>query len=508
MIFDALMRYPSDAPPWVIDHTPIAVEVDGHELAAHHVADRTARIASVLRAGGVAPGDRCVVWLESPTDITVCYIALTAIDAVPILVHPGLPASTVAAMVEDVRGVSAIVTADDRIAAATDALSGIEVVDWRDIAAVAPGHPRLTRPPQVGTEAPYIVVHTSGTTSVPKLLECSGRSVEASATVQARMHRFARLKGYLAVQVSPVHGRTVVGVYAALKRRAPVMFLQHDAPDRVRELLTTYRPEFLETHPNTFRAWQHLAQEGVFSSIRFFGSGFDTIHPDTVQAVLSGSRRRFPFYVDVYGMNEAGPVSIKIYFRKRRRGPSALAGVGRHDVGVQFPVCRVRILDELGRRVRPGEAGRIVVKTAGVHSGYINRPDMVSRDYPRGRWWDTGDWGRKARFGTLTLVDRGVDMVTLGSSAIAMEDALLARFPELLELVILEHDGELVPIGSLRPGCLVDDERWAAATQDLPHVGRLRVIPDVEIPRTATGKVRRLELRSRLDDLPAPQGVS
>jgi len=497
VIFDKLLALPSHATPWIVDHQPIIVAAHDDRIPARDVADATARTATVLRNRGVAPGARCIVWLESPTDIVVAYTAIAALDAVPILISPTLSGPTLAAMVAEVAGITTFIATGERSAEGRTLLPGLTHVDWREVAAELPAAARFTRGPETRSAAPYVVVHTSGTTGVPKLVECSSESIWFNASVQAVIHWASRMRGHIAFALSPVHGRTIVGVLAVLMRRAPLMLIQHDDPDSVDRFLKRHRPTYLETHPNTFRAWQHLAPGGAFRSVRYFGAGFDVIHPDTVQALLKGSAHRLAAFFEVYGQNESGPVAFRATVkgapRLRRRSLPKLTG--GHPVGPRFPFCRVRILDESGGRVPAGRPGRIVVRTPGTFSGYINRPDLASRNYPKGRWWDTGDWGSLSRLGLLTLIDREVDKVSAAASAIAVEDILLEQFPEVLELVLIEVDGVTLPVLSVRPGTQLRREEFKRAAAAIAPLAEPVLIPDHEFPRTVTGKIKRQQLK-------------
>jgi acyl-coenzyme A synthetase/AMP-(fatty) acid ligase len=499
MIFDKLLAQPPDSPPWIVDHEPIIVPARDEKIPPGAVADAAARTATVLRAKGVGEGTRCVVWLESPTDIIVAYAAITALDAVPILISETLAGPTLKAMVAGVPGVTTVIATDERLAEAGTLFPDIAHLDWRGVATELPDSAPFSRPKEVPTHGAYVVVHTSGTTGVPKLVECSSKSIRFNASVQAVIHWLGRLRGHMAFAISPVHGRTVVGILMALMRRAPLMLLADHSPENVERMLKRHKPEYLETHPNTFRAWQQLAPGGAFRSVRFFGAGFDVIHPDTVRALLSGSAHPFAVVVEVYGQNESGPVAIRCHVkgmpRMFGRRKARLSG---HGVGPRFFFCRVRILDDDGNPVPAGTPGRIVVRTPGTFSGYINKPELASRNYPRGRWWDTGDWGTKSRLGFLTLVDRQVDRVAAAPSAIAIENVLLDQFPELLELVVVDVDGTALPVMSLRPGATFRRAAWDEAARKVGRQAEPVLIPDGELPRTVTGKIQRKQLKDML----------
>lgn len=497
MIFDRLLTLPSDADPWIVDHEPVIVAARDEKIPPADIADAAARTATVLKAKGVTGRSRCVVWIETPTDVIVAYAAITALDAVPILISPTLSGETVKAMVADVPDISAVITLDERLAECRALMPGARLLDWREIAAEVPSHTRFTREPEVASHGTYVVVHTSGTTDMPKLVECSGRSIRFNSWVQAALQWCMRLRGYMAFAISPVHGRTVVGIYGALIRNVPLLLLADESAQNVERMLTRHRPRYLETHPNTFRAWQHLAARGVFRSVRYFGAGFDVIHPDTVHELLKGSGYRLAMCVEVYGQNESGPVSVRAHFkgltellsRRPRRA------VGGHPVGLRMPFCRVRILDDDGRPVPAGTPGRIVVRTPGTFSGYLNLPEIAARTYLNNRWWDTGDWGSISRLGFLTLADRQVDRVPGAPSAIAVENILLKQFPELLELVVIDVDGTTVPVLSIRPETEFRHAEWARTAPTVARMAEPILIPDEQFPRTVTGKIKRDQVK-------------
>jgi hypothetical protein len=103
----------------------------------------------------------------------------------------------------------------------------------------------------------------------------------------------------------------------------------------------------------------------------------------------------------------------------------------------------------------------------------------------------------------VKLVDREVDMIP-GSSGLELEDQLLDRIPRATEVIVLPApDGDPVPVISTADGKPISAEEWRAATAGLRKLADPVLIPWDEFPRTATWKVKRLELRERV--LPGTQ---
>jgi acyl-coenzyme A synthetase/AMP-(fatty) acid ligase len=86
-------------------------------------------------------------------------------------------------------------------------------------------------------------------------------------------------------------------------------------------------------------------------------------------------------------------------------------------------------------------------------------------------------------------------------STLEVEDAVLAKLPELTELVLVPGPGqEPVPVVSTRKDVPLDPERWRAAAADYPQLAAPVQLPLSELPRTATMKVQRIELARRLQE--------
>ena len=102
------------------------------------------------------------------------------------------------------------------------------------------------------------------------------------------------------------------------------------------------------------------------------------------------------------------------------------------------------------------------------------------------------------RFGAVRLVDREIDRIP-GASAIELEDVLLDRLPETTEVVVLAVAGkEPIPVLSTTGDIPLDRAAWARATGDLPPLAEPIQIPWSQLPRTATWKIRRAQLREQL----------
>ncbi|KAA0020127.1 AMP-binding protein [Antrihabitans cavernicola] len=505
LIYDQLIEIAPDSRPWISDHQSAAVRVVDNQVALTDVADAAARAATLFESTGVVPGDYCAVWMDAPLDIMIAIAALTAVGGVPVLISPAIDTETLARMLEPV-AIERIVTTSDRLAKCEQIGALTKIDDWSRLAALLEATPpRQTSAVAMPGTAPYIVTHTSGTTGVPKLVQYTRRGTDHQGYAQEIPAIMGRLRGYAAVAVSPVHYRTVTGLLCALRRNVPLMVLSDHSAEAVAPFIRRWQPIYLEAHPNTLMQWEYLADNGTLASVRHYVSTFDVIHPGTVRRLLAGSKYRLATFFEAYGQSELGGISAKVHFKGftgRRHLSKFNAPPAAHSTGWTAPgYSEARIVGPEGDPVPTGTAGRIQVRSAGQFQTYINRREAAEANLSHDGWWDTGDYGRKTRFGRLLLIDRQVERMTTIPSAIAMEDVLLTRMPWLLEAIALEHDNRVIPVVAVREG-VFDDAAWRAAVSDLPQLDAPVVVDFGDFPRTATGKIRRSAL-AKLISLPS-----
>lgn len=144
--------------------------------------------------------------------------------------------------------------------------------------------------------------------------------------------------------------------------------------------------------------------------------------------------------------------------------------------------------------MRSGTVGHIEVRSRTRALTYLGEDERFRRQLHDG-WWAMGDLGFKDALGRLHLLDRGVDQVEAVDSSLRVEDTLMARLPELREIVIVGWGGgRPVPVACTRDDAPLDPVRWQRAVAGLPAMEAVRQLPFDRVPRTATWKVRRAEL--------------
>lgn len=501
---NAAHRY-GPIPLWLDRPLDIAPEL-GLELDYVRLSALIADAAGWLAAAGASAGDYVAIIKRDNMDVLVLAAAASRLGAVPALLSPALGSTAMAELLARLGW--PLVIADRAAIQSHPLIDGncdVVVVDGATNGAIGLTQLRPASPPPVVTRAPddvAAITHTSGTTGVPKLCMHTGRSLAGQACVQLIAHRvFLTRRDVFATCPTAIHARVLSGWHAVLAVGCGHLALFDPDPATTATFLSRYRPTVVDTFPNLYIRWEQFANDprGPLSNVRFFISTFDAVHPRTIQRLLAASKRWFPLWVQGYAQSEVGLATLSVRLRRRKLQP---AGDAR-DVGWAVPgLTRVRITDRVsGKRIPRGSVGQIEVGSVGQIAGYLGEEERTATRW-NGAWWRMEDIGSMTRWGTLRLLGRHVDAIPELPDALAMEDKLLARLPELTELVILPgRDGSLpTPVV-----CTIDDQpldqaRWATAMLGLPTLAEPIQRRWADLPTTATWKVRRSELLLQLTE--------
>ena len=181
-----------------------------------------------------------------------------------------------------------------------------------------------------------------------------------------------------------------------------------------------------------------------------------------------------------------------------------------HTVGQPASTSDIRLIDEAGHEVAPGEAGEVVGHSPGMMTGYHGQPGKTREaewfDATGKRFIRTGDVGRFDADGFLLLFDRKKDMIISGGFNIYPSDleAVLREHPAVAEAAVVGVPSEAwgeTPVAFIvkRPeGQTGTDELLQWFNARVGKTQRLAALQFIdELPRSAIGKVLKRELRER-----------
>lgn len=345
-----------------------------------------------------------------------------------------------------------------------------------------------------------LISYTSGTSGTPKGAMNSHGNIMVNAERQRTGHPVAEGSSYFAL--APLFHITgmVCQLAACLTNAGTLVLAYRFHPGVVLDAFAEHRPAYtvgpstafmaLAAHPEVTR--EH------FASFQVISSGGAPLPPALVEKFRAGFG---PYIRNGYGLTECTAPCASV--PPEREAPVDPVS-GTLSVGVPGPDTIVRILDENGDEVPFGEQGEIAVRGPQVVSGYWRLPDASAAAFPNGEL-RTGDIGFMDRDGWLYVVDRKKDMINASGFKVwprEVEDVLYTH-PAVREAAVVgvpdAYRGETVrAYVSLRPGAVVEpgelgsycNERLAA----YKYPREVEILP--ELPKTASGKILRRELRS------------
>jgi acyl-CoA synthetase (AMP-forming)/AMP-acid ligase II len=217
-----------------------------------------------------------------------------------------------------------------------------------------------------------------------------------------------------------------------------------------------------------------------------------------------------PFY-QTFGASESGGfvsyLMPKDHEELRQGRLGSVDEYGRTVVpcGREVQSIHLRIVDDARKEVPPGEIGEISIKCDSIMSGYWNKPEATAEVVVDG-WLYTGDLARRGVDGLVYLVDRKRDMIVSGGYNVysAEVEAVIHEHPAVAEAAVVGVSdpkwGESIEaFVVLRPGIKASEaELLAFVAERLASYKRpKRFVFLDEMPRTNTGKTRKMELRNR-----------
>ncbi len=339
----------------------------------------------------------------------------------------------------------------------------------------------------------FNIIYSSGTTGTPK------------GIVQSHLMRWRQIAALksspetVALLSTPLYSNTTLVVFLPCLGSGGkiVLMAKFDALDFLR---LSERERVTATMLVPVQYKRLMAEAGFDSfDLSAYQIKFCTSAPFSAELKADIVRRWPGGLVEFYGMTEGGgscALSCHDF-------PDKL-----HTVGRPLPDHDIRLIDEDGKEVAPGEIGEIVGRSGTMMNGYKNRPEQTREtewyDEDNNRFIRTGDVGRFDEDGFLQLMDRRKDMIISGGFNIYPSDleAVIAEHPEVHEVAVIgvvsDRWGE-TPVGVVvGPNDAEAIKLWA--NERLGKTQRLAAVHIVdELPRSAIGKVLKRELREQLN---------
>ena len=481
------------------DHRSLEFEGEWHTAAGLH--ERAARLAGGLVALGVRPGDRVVVCMTNCPEVLLSYAALWRCGAVPTPVISAVTPVELQHVLTD-SGAVAAVASEASLPLVAEAAYGLDVRVVLAAPALQPGaHVLLEDLEAAGpaaisardAEDMAALLYTGGTTGRAKGVVLSHGGLEQIAGARAQVFsQSGAVDLLLPLPLSHVYG--LLNAVTRMQMAEPgFVSLQRrfDAAGWL-ALAERVRPQAGALVPSMLQLLLRQDLEAAdLSSLRYLTTGGAPLSV----AVREEFERRVPQVrvCDGYGCTEVTSTATMNPYSAPRSG----------SVGLPLPGVEVRVVDELGTPLPPGEDGEVCVRSPGVMTGYWRSPEATA-EAVRDGWMHTGDVGHLDEDGYLYVVDRLKDLIIRGGFNVYPRDVedVLLEHPSVAQAAVVgrpdEVLGEEVVAFVALSGEATPEELVAWCRDRLgrhKHPREVRVVDHV--PLTSVGKTDRKALRRR-----------
>lgn len=488
-------------------HAPEATAIVFRDVETSYrdLDDRVTRLAHALAGIGVGRGDRVALLSANHPSYLEGLFAAGLLGAILVPLNARLTGAEVAYALSD-SGARVLIHSAGLAEVATRAASevGTEhrvVVDGRpdgdalayeDIIAAASSE-RIDIP--VTHDDPCFIMYTSGTTGSPK-----GVVLTHGGVTFAVMNPIVDLDlcsdevSLVAAPLFHTAALNYVSLSTILKGGTVIIEEGFDAA-RVLRVIEDRRVTYSFGVPTMLDAMSaHPSwQQTDLTSIRRWIVAAAPVPPRTLHTFAE----RGVALCQAYGLTETGPGALVL--------KPAHVAQKLGTAGMPHFFTDVRVVNSYGEEAKPGERGEILIQGPNVMREYWNRPDATDASFTEGDWFRSGDVGVRDDDGYVAIVDRLKDMIISGGENI---------YPAEIEAVILSYPGV--------EGCGVfgiPDDKWgevgcAAVTLEegaaltveelqtylADRLARYKIPKSLilvdEIPRNATGKIRKDRLRA------------
>jgi acetyl-CoA synthetase len=487
------------------NHAPAlwVVEEDGSEQKISHaeMAERSSRMANYLRGLGVARGDRVLLMLPNRVELWELMLACIKLGAVMVPTTMLVSGDDLADRLQ--RGAIRHVVAQSSEAAKFEDMAGAytriavggQVQGWHDVADAAGAPATFTPDGDTLASDPLLLYFTSGTTSRPKLVLHSHQSYPVGHL--STMYWIGLERGGLHWNISsPGWAKHAWSCFFAPWNAGATVFVYNYARFNAKEVLNVICRCGVTSLCAPPTVWRMLIQEDLAAfkvPLRELVGAGEPLNPEVIEQV----ERAWGLQIrDGFGQSET----------TAQVGNPPGQPIKPGSMGRPLPGYRIALLDA---DEQPADEGEICIdlseRPQGLMLGYEGDPAKTA-DVMRGGFYHTGDIARRDADGYYFYVGRNDDVFKASDYRIS---------PFELESVMIEHEAVLeaavvpspdalrlsVPKAyiTLRAGHAPDQATAASifryAREKLAPYKRIRLIEFAELPKTISGKIRRVDLR-------------
>jgi acyl-CoA synthetase (AMP-forming)/AMP-acid ligase II len=481
----------------------------GVPLSYRGLRELAQRTVAALNARGIGRNDRVGIVLDNGPEMASAFVCIGA-GATAAPLNPAYRAEEFEFYLSDL-GAKILVVERDKTSPAVDVATklGVPVVRLAATPGQGAGSFDLAFPAALATTAAAragaarpddiaLVLHTSGTTSRPKIVPLAQRNVCASArNIRTTLALSPTDRGLSIMPLFHIHG-LIAGTLAPLSAGGAVCYTTGFNALKFFAWMAEVHPTWYTGVPTMHQAILSRASKSAdvikANPLRFIRSSSASLPPQVLQELEDTFGAPV---IESYGMTEAAHQMTSNLLPPGKRKPGSVGVAAGPEV---------RVIDAEGNPVPAGATGEVAIRGENVTSGYENNPKANAEAFTQG-WFRTGDQGVMDAEGYLTITGRLKEIINRGGEKISPRevDEVLLDHPAVAQCCTfaLPHDklGEDVAAAVvLREGAQAGEKELrefvAARLADFKVPRKVLILP--EIPKGATGKIQRIGLAQKL----------
>ncbi len=466
---------------------------EGRRFSHAELRSRCRRLASVLRNKGAEPGDRIAILAANSNHYIESYVAIPAAGFVIVPLNTRHAEPELRYAIEDA-GARILLT--DRDPGALRDLCQTVVMIPEEYDGLVEAADEAELGVGVTDDSLAGLFYTGGTTGVSKGVMLTHRNLIANTFHFMTMAPPDRDSVYL-IMAPLFHAAGSNGVLGGIWTGSCQIPLKVFDPVTALDYIEKYKVTHTLGVPTMLAAIAELqhAEPRDTSSLKMIAHGGSPIATEVVRRAAEA----FPTaeFVHVYGATETSPLVTGLRNEQDLLDEDRSRSCGQALIGVQ-----VKIIDEAGEELPPGEVGELAARGPNIMKGYWRKPEQTDEVLQDG-WYRSGDMGYMDDEGFVFLVDRAKDMIVSGGENVyctEVEEALY-KHPAVLEAAVFgvpdEDWGEavhavVVPRESVTAEELIAFCREHIAGYKLP---KAITLSSEELPKSGPGKILKRELR-------------
>ena len=488
-----------------------AINAPGQEALSYgDLLNLVENTVSTLNRNGIHRNDRVAIVLPNGAEMAACFIATScAATAAPL--NPAYQKAEFDFYLSDLKAGVLIVEENSQSpsieAAREQHIPILTLKKWDSLTAgefeLAPAD-KLQReqvvitPEFAGGNDIALVLHTSGTTSRPKIVPLTQRNICASAeNIRTTLNLTSGDRCLNVMPLFHIHG-LIAAVLSSISAGTSIFCTPGFNALKFFAWLEDAQPSWYTAVPTMHQAILSRAGKNkkivMNSALRFIRSSSSSLPPQVMSELEETFRSPV---IEAYAMTEASHQMTSNPLPPGTRKPGTVGIAAGPEVG---------IMDETGNLLTPGSTGEVVIRGDNVTAGYENNPTANRENYVDG-WFRTGDQGVMDEDGYLTIIGRLKEIINRGGEKISPRevDEILLDHPAVNQAVTfaVPHNklGEEVAAAVvLKDGQTVSESELRSFAAE--YLAGFKVPKKIllldDIPKGATGKVQRIGLAGKL----------